>query len=288
MNRIAFFILTCILAVIQINVFGQNNEPPVLISPAPETVFQIESGNPVVTFNWQGVEGATGYLVNMQIRKTIGGFRLKTVQSNTTTVSVEFNLGPEERKSTVNWAVLPLFDGASGSVSSSRTFSFDGLMPPPQLLTPVDGASFSAVEGINIEFTWSRITGASGYQFSVYRNNEIIKRVRNSGNSNTNNTFQSTVPVQTLYQWEVRSIDQSDVTGLPGKRRSFTVGAGEFPTPTPFPVMADMNEDGEMNSVDVYLFTKKLLTNDPSSDFDQTGITDVRDLLRFIEMYQNR
>lgn len=113
-----------------------------------------------VTFQWNAVPGAKGY----RVLAAFGNGELDalgTTTSTSLTVSLPAGSGA--------WAVQTFFgEECPTTLSDRRTFTVTNGAPcgtvPPQLVAPAQGAN---VEGSQVTFTWTGITGATRYGLFV-------------------------------------------------------------------------------------------------------------------------
>ncbi len=276
-------------------------EPPALLYPAKDSLIRFPGTEAKIPFKWMETEGADSYEINVLV-----GNR-PAAQAKTENTEIELNLGlaVREAQATVRWSVRAFAGEQAGPISDIFSFKFGNQegtpipgtpsptrkpsptptpLPAPVLLQPEDKQEFDALHGLEgIEFNWETISGASSYEFHVYMDNEIIvqKHVLEPPH-----TESFSLPIQKVYQWNVFALDESGQYSLPSLRRSFRIGADVYPTPTPLPRSADLNQDGKIDAHDIYLYASRHATNDPTVDFNHNGLNDAEDILLFTEMYR--
>ena len=279
---------------------------PELIFPADKSTIQIETIDSPVIFRWDTVLDSDDYLVSVQIE----GQPLPATHITTeTTCPFTFSITKDKLPVQITWGVLPRKNGRPPHAlmpEESRTFTLKlyeifptatpvpqmtptpapVLLPAPVLFFPKNGDKLDLNDFYNTQFEWSEISGAASYKLTVYDKNEpneIYVPV-------TRNPFPFSFPnVRTVYQWTVQAIDEKGNSGLAPNRFSFITGDGLLPTPTPMNLQADMNQDQKNNALDLFLYALSFDTNDPSVDFNNSGINEREDLLLFIKKYlENR
>ncbi|MBD3267438.1 hypothetical protein GF373_12285 [bacterium] len=262
---------------------------------------QIPSVSTPVTLQWDQVIGADAYVVNISV-DGIPAVYMQEVSQQSLTAALP--LKEEDLPSRIDWAVLSkkgedvartprtshFFVTVSDTLPTgtpiptaqpTKTPTPSGLNAPT-LLTPADGALITAAEMINgIEFTWSEVTGAANYVLTIYEKNEPVLQQTVPTTQYTNYLLPS---VQTVYQWDVRAGNGGELSS-PANRFVFTIGEGYLPTPTPYPLSADLNADQKANAQDVFLFALSYRTNNPAVDFNRDGINTNTDVIYFIGEY---
>ncbi|MEW6235149.1 MAG: hypothetical protein AB1656_07160 [Candidatus Omnitrophota bacterium] len=280
---------------------------PALLFPANGSKMLFPGTYTLIPFAWSAVNDATAYEINVIVRISSKEFRpaAQTV-TPATSVSLNLNLTVRESQAQVQWTVRALNEYGAGILSemSAFTFGLDSGTPipdltplptppptatptppmPPRLLYPEDGAQIDALTALQgVTFSWEPVVGAYTYQLTVYEDNQPffqqpLKSMQHS--------VIISQPIQKAYQWDIRSINSANTIGKSSGRRSFRVGEGIYPTPTPYPVSVDINHNGKLDAEDLYRFAANYGANDPKTDFDHTGLNDANDLILFIDLYQ--
>ena len=306
--RIVIFLAT-VLNLLVFTAIGttqtQINYPnaPILKEPAKGVLYRFPGTQTPILFSWEPVNGATAYEINVVVNIRPAA----STRTTETSIRLDLHLTLQENQAVVSWSVRAFSGETPGNISEIFTFAFgdSGIsfptttplpsptptplptrLPPPELVSPPDGAQIPALTGLQgVTFEWKIVAGANRYRITVYQDNQPDERYVPSPHDIR--IFWQ--PVQTVYQWEVRSIDKQDTDGYAGPRFSFTLGADEYPTPTPVIPDADLNHDGKINAADLYLYAASFMTNDSRIDYNHTGLNDRSDLIRFLEIYlQNR
>ncbi|MDP8244205.1 MAG: hypothetical protein P9L94_09010 [Candidatus Hinthialibacter antarcticus] len=268
-------------------------DPPTLVSPPNGTILQNPNEAFEIPLQWTAVTGATSYRVNY--RSSSDQFP-KFITTPETRTILTFSVEDLQGTTIIQWAVQSLADGFPPSAPPTA-FSFtigttgtplpDFLptptpLPAPQLIDPANGAALDASQAIN--FRWSALEEASSYEYQIYLDNQI--RLPGGTVLNEVSLVLAGVPfVQKTYQWRVRALDDEGRTGYWSNRNWFLIdrqGSVPFPTPTPSALSLDLNNDGEVNAGDLFLFATRYQTNDPSVDFNHNGKNDAGDLLFFV------
>ncbi len=274
-------------------------EPPVLLTPVDGGLYQFPGVGGLIHFSWEPVSGAAAYEFNARV-----GLRpVAPVVTEDVSVQLDLRLKESDSEAVVSWSVRSIQNDVKADTVSIFSFTFGekgvplpgvtpvptaiptaapGPLPAPQLLSPEDGAMFGVLDGLRgIQFEWGEVTGAARYLFIVYQDNvPLYERQLQS----TQSTERISTSLQDIFQWDARAIDSNETVGSAGPRFSFTVGS-ELPTPTPVPLNPDVNQDGAISAADLYYFAQIYRTNDPSGDFDNSGLIDQNDLLRFVDLY---
>ncbi|NJO20232.1 MAG: hypothetical protein HC838_09525 [Spirulinaceae cyanobacterium RM2_2_10] len=164
--------------------------PPVPISPANQA-----AGVAVpVVLRWNSVSGATGYDYKVLQGGTI-------VAENTggpiaaTSISLDLSYG-----ATYSWQVRARVAPQNNPWSSPWTFTTESLVPPVHV-SPANGAT-----GLNVDLTldWHSVAGASGYDYRVYQNSQIVFESTGGPIAPTSVTIQN-LDYDTAYTWQVRA-----------------------------------------------------------------------------------
>ena len=125
---------------------------PTLTSPANASNYYVGS---TINFSWTPVTGATSYDIEFDAGMGYGSL------TNVTSASLNLVLtnilaGPH------TWHVRAKTSTSTGSWSLSRTYQVFGIPSAPVLITPLDLSSVLYDTPVN--FTWSTVTTATGYQ----------------------------------------------------------------------------------------------------------------------------
>lgn len=268
---------------------------PTLVFPPKDATIQFPGESGLVYFSWEPVENVTEYMINVTVKSIPKIYNTKLKE---TSVYLNLSLKSTDIGATVSWSVVSV----SGTVLSKASISKFILvpegtpiptpipsvtptpLPPPILYIPEDHANFSALDQ-EVLFSWSDVTGASSYKLSVYKDNDLFY---NWIVKNPPWPFQFQQQTYVVLQWEVQTIDALGHIGYRAPRRSFSIGGDYLPTPTPLPLTADIDNNGEIDVLDLYQFANRYATNDPKTDLDQTGVTTSADLLHFLELFVER
>ncbi len=296
----AAVLLVLVITLSPYPVFAQERvfpEAPVLLEPPNGALIRFPGLQTPIPFSWTAVQGADRYEINVVVNSRPAA----NLIISETSVLVNLGLSIRESQTTVNWSVRALSGNQEGNLSETYSFKFGFIGTPvpggpvlptplpqptptalraPKLLSPEDGA---IIESFSIEFDWEDVSGAASYRFTVYQNNEpYIQK-----NSNDSTSFETiSWPNQETFQWGVRSIGANGEISPSSLRYSFHLGIDFLPTPTPVPLDPDFNLNGRIDAEDLYLFASSFNTNAVNQDFDNSGITTAKDLIRFLELYR--
>jgi hypothetical protein len=166
-----------------------------------------------VYLEWDAIPEATSYAVYAGIDG--GPLSLHgTLVDNMTEIFVE----PGR---TIEWKVVANAPSCPGSPSAHFFFTTSCPDTPSSLLTPPDGTSFML--GMNVNFSWSPVAGAAGYDVKISDDGgstwEVIGENLNAP------SFQTPAPPTGDYLWEVRANFNGDCDPLYSEPRQFSVGA---------------------------------------------------------------
>lgn len=323
MKKFAYPLLSAsfVLVFFALQAFPQQiTEPPRILFPQNNTVVKFPGTNALFPFSWEPVAGADSYIVGIRI----GTRLIPPITTTNTSIEVNLNLQLNEFNETVIWAVTPQQNNRPSQFSTNATFFFASegtpipgsqpfgtptpggtviptgtpgpsvtptMIPPPTLVAPPDNIDFSPVDALNIDFRWRNVTGAFSYRFRIFEDNSpIVNRdvPFEQGRPETHVIVSGlSRSIFKVFQWDVRTVNTQGQVGPPSQRRAFSIGKDIYPTPTAMPATADLNGQNGINAQDVYHFAVRYKTNDPLVDYNQNGISDPNDLLRFIELYKN-
>jgi hypothetical protein len=180
---------------------------PTISAPANNSTVSYGS----VVLDWDNVPGATTYEVYVGLDGDPLSSRGSTVQS---TKSIAIEPGR-----TVEWKVVANAASCSGAASAHSFFTTTCPANAPSPISPASGATFTA--GQNVNFSWSFLAGAAGYD---------VKVSSDGGNNwtviaeNLTNNFYSTDDLQQgQYLWEVRANFNGDCDPLYSQPRQFAI-----------------------------------------------------------------
>ncbi|HOJ62321.1 MAG TPA: hypothetical protein PK878_18730 [bacterium] len=263
-------------------------QAPLLVYPPQGAVLLFPGEGALIPFSWEPVEGALEYFLYIRVGNNLTKFFI----SPSSSIRLDLNLKETDSHAAVSWSVLSVSGTIMSPTPEISTFSFGptGIpvpgyepepLPAPVLILPENGKNFSPTDQA-VTFLWSAVTGAARYELTVYKDNEPyiqrslndIKRVE---------SFQQ--QIYDLFQWEVRAVDPTGRYGLPTFRHYFSIGQGILPTPTPYPVNPDYDGNQRLSAHDLYFYAELYATNDPRADYNNSGLNDKNDLLRFLELF---
>lgn len=187
-------------------------QAPVLKAPGDGATLTGRS----VSFQWEAVEGAEGYELEIIDNKT-GAYFFKGALGNVTTLTQR---GFEDDGSSYRWRVRARGKGGWGAWSAYRNFVSGAMPEAPVLVSPENK---QVIKHSWVNFEWQPVTGADRYQVKISDENGVLYPTINVGNRNT--VLVKDIPVDgSGYTWQVRS-GNANAYGSWSATRNFTVGA---------------------------------------------------------------
>lgn len=178
---------------------------PLLTSPADEEVQVTDTGTKSVTFRWNAVGGASGYV-----------FKLKNAETPVEGTSLTQILEASS-SSYYSWKVQAVRGDESGPFSPSRKLYVRNLsvavIPAPALGQPDNGRHYTGSGSISVAFQWDAVAGADRYTLEV---NGTAHEV--SGTSRTISYSSRGFE----YSWRVRAW-QGSTAGTWSSTRNFSI-----------------------------------------------------------------
>lgn len=183
---------------------------PPLLSPANNSVEDFG----VITFVWDDVPGATSYDLYVGLDGDPLSFKGSTVGTS--------KAGGIDPGRTVEWKVVANAPSCPGSASAHLFFTTSCPSQPPAPFTPGEGAIFAP--GDNINFTWTQVPGAAGYDVKISNDGGNTWQV--IGENLNNNFFTVDAFAPGSYLWEVRANFNGDCDPLFSDPRPLFVSEG--------------------------------------------------------------
>ena len=219
--------------------FIVNMDSPTLLAPANGSSFNDDPpGELPPTFSWTEVDGAGGYLLEVDDQTPISATPLHSynVSGGSTTSYTPLTVFDD---GTYYWRVSATNGGGQsiGVYSSTWSFSVDKTAPDaPTLTSPVNG---STIGDPTPQFTWSDVTDAVSYEIEVSEANTTevdgsFSTVQHSSAPTTNSHTPASDLGDGLHYWHVRAKDSADNYSDWSAIFSFTVDTTlpEIPTLT--------------------------------------------------------
>ena len=168
-------------------------DAPVLASPAPDANLTVEGGQPT-TFSWAAVRGAASYRVEVSPDPNFRS-AVQTVTVPETSGALVLGAG------TYHWRVSAESPTSLAGVSSeARRFELTEKIVFEHLLAPPDGVEIEwARRRTRIEFSWTALSGAEGYDLVVAKDKALAKPVLNRSLAETRVVITELGPGQ--YYW---------------------------------------------------------------------------------------
>ena len=190
---------------------------PNMISPQNNSVLDTE----YVAFDWSDAQLATGYV--LEIAEDIGFENIAIYDSNLT-VSGYGN--PELfHNGQYYWRVTAFNEGGYSNRSEIYNFTINVIMPPPDLLFPVQAY---VSDSSYIAFSWAGVFRADRYAIEISRDSLFTNVSRYDSNLTATN-YANTIPFQNhAYYWRVTAFGQSLISPR-SQERAFTVNAPVAP-----------------------------------------------------------
>lgn len=177
---------------------------PSLTAPANGATFYV--GN-TINFTWTSVQDATSY--DIEFDAGTGYVSLTNVTGTSLNLQLTASsAGPH------NWHVRARYGTTAGQWSSSRSYSVAGIPSIPTLVSPADGST--VFSEILVNFTWSRVPNASGYQIQFDADAPIPV---------TGTSYSSIFTTLGSHTWKVKAINAAGESDW-SQAFNFTVGLG--------------------------------------------------------------
>ncbi|MBM3138266.1 MAG: hypothetical protein FJZ98_08780 [Chloroflexi bacterium] len=187
-----------------VGTFRESILPPTLLAPSQSSL----QNNLVPGFDWQDVNGATSYSIQVSLYSN-----MKEPKVNTSVVDSRFIPTKDlPVKSTLYWRVRA--NGANGPSLWSDVWSFNTPNPPgkPSLLLPADNA---LVRNYTTRLDWSTSILPSGTSFGYYRLqiawdksfNDLLLDTQISPILNSEFTLTDVLQANTQYYWRVMAVN---------------------------------------------------------------------------------
>jgi hypothetical protein len=221
-------------------------QAPVVSSPSANSVVEPDSSGkiPPIEFRWQQSTAPNGYDLWIAADPDFNQVVLKQPVTPTNVMAPGFVLepggSPLEPGRTYYWRVrvnriantYQKIDGSWSAVSSFRIASGPQVsampLPAPALVYPADKATNI---GDPVSFQWSAVPGATGYQFTLARDEQLKQILADSRTQG--NEYRYTAPLEEgkIYYWQVKATGPG--TGQPSQVFSFSTKGGTAVTTTP-------------------------------------------------------
>lgn len=269
-------------------------DPPHLVSPPNGIILQYHGEDFAIDLKWDAVANAESYQVNYALNRIPN-----RAETQNTHFTLTFPASSFTAPTSIVWSVQTKIGGKLSAPSSIYSFSIEANkgtplpeflptptpLPAPDLLAPLNGTIISEEQlGQEISFEWTPVTGAASYDLIIYDENKPFL-ARNAAQNEILIRLGGVDPLQKIYQWQVRTLDEDGRQGAWSPRSWFQIGTGVFPTPTPAPRSYDLNGDGAVAKEDLFLLATRYQLNDPSADYNNNGLIDGDDVIRFLSGY---
>ncbi len=263
-------------------------QAPLLLYPPHNAVLLFPGAGAKIPFSWEPVTGALEYFLYIRVGNNLTKFFV----SPSSSITLDLDLKDTDSNAAVSWSVLSVSGTVMSPTPEIAAFAFGpkgtpvpgyepAPLPAPVLILPENGKNFAPADQA-VTFLWSAVTGAARYELTVYKDNEPYIQ-RSLTDTKKIESFQQ--QIYDVFQWDVRAVDQNGRYGLPNPRLYFTIGLNILPTPTPYPVNPDYDGNQKLTARDLYFYAQLYATNDPRADFNNSGLNDKDDLLRFLELF---
>jgi hypothetical protein len=187
-----------------------TTKPPALPAPVAQSPGTADSPGPVldsstVTFMWSGVDGVTGYHINVWDKTKSIPVVSADVDANTTSYTATLTPGHQ-----YVWNVRDVVNGTTGAVSNYLNFQTPGATPT--LAAPVAQSPGSAdspgpvVASPTVTFTWSAVSNATGYQINVYDKTKKTTVVSATVGADAT-SYTATLAPGDQFVWNVRGLN---------------------------------------------------------------------------------
>jgi hypothetical protein len=174
------------------------------ITPVPQTPIGVITDD-TPTYTWTKVGLATQYQLylykgtTLVYAITVPGSACGTKVCSSTPVVVLLNAA-------YNWKIRALVSGIWRIFSVSKYFTMNAPASIPSIVTP-----WGTTYGRTPSYTWTKITGATSYQYNLYQGATLVytKTVAAASVCGTKNCLHTPVNVlslSTLYTWKVRAL----------------------------------------------------------------------------------
>ncbi len=177
--------------------FKTNFEKPILKSPENYSIRQDISG----TLNWNSVEGATNYFVQVS-EDTL----FKKIVSESNKVNYKFyNYNDLEYGKDYYWRVK-VFKNAEDD-NWSEIWKFSTIMQDPVNIMPQNNSN---IDSSNISFTWAKSQNAIMYLFQLSENEDFTSIAKELNNDTTCEKIISELPNNSVFYWRIKAYNLSD------------------------------------------------------------------------------
>jgi len=157
--------------------------------------------DPNVTFTWDTVDKATGYVIQISDDETF----TTVIDEQTLTTTSHMLFMPTS--GTYHWRVRATEGGVLSEWSNSHTFFVEPL-PIPSNPTPTSG---SVLYDANVIFSWDAVTGAGEYQIRIATDSGMTNIIYDQTTTNTSQNH--SLPALGVYYWQVRGINTPIIGG---------------------------------------------------------------------------
>ena len=143
-------------------------EPPAPEAPATPTGFHVDTTQTSLTWHWNAVEGAIGYLVQVSTDEMFDD-----TDTSTPTAETSFTVADLPPQTTLYGRVRAAAGTLEAPILSPWTTHVTGTTdmpppPPPPPMAPATPTGLTAEEGMgSITWTWDAVEGADGYAVQV-------------------------------------------------------------------------------------------------------------------------